>query len=170
MKEKKSYKSCCAAGIFWALLLLAADQVTKLLACMHLKGTSGIALISGVFELYYVENRGAAFGMLNDRQMLFVVIAAVMIVLSAFVYRRLPVEKHYDLLRTVCVLIAAGAGGNLIDRLVRGYVVDFLYFSLIDFPVFNVADCCVCVGAGLAVVLLFTVYRTEEFAFLRLKR
>ncbi|MCC8137334.1 MAG: signal peptidase II [Clostridiales bacterium] len=170
MKEMKSYKIRCAAGVFWTLLLLSVDQVTKLLACNYLKNSSGITLIPGVFELFYVENRGAAFGMLNNRQMLFVVIAVLIIVLSAFVYSRLPVEKHYDLLRAVCVLIAAGAGGNLLDRLMRGYVVDFLYFSLIDFPVFNIADCCVCVGAGLAVVLLFTVYRTEEFVFLKLKR
>ncbi|MCD7716571.1 MAG: signal peptidase II [Lachnospiraceae bacterium] len=164
----KSYKSCCAAGVFWTLLLLAVDQVTKQLACIYLKGTSGLTLMSGVFEFYYVENRGAAFGMLNNRQMLFVVIAVVMIALAAYVYSRLPLEHYYGWLRAVCVLIAAGAAGNLIDRLARGYVVDFLYFSLIDFPVFNVADCCVCIGAGLAVILLFTVYKTEEFAFLKL--
>ncbi|MCD7765869.1 MAG: signal peptidase II [Lachnospiraceae bacterium] len=170
MKNRKSSRSCCMAGMFWTLLLLAADQITKALACMYLKNTSGISLISGVFELYYVENRSAAFGMLTNRQLLFVVIAVIMIALSAFVYSRLPMEKHYDLLRAVCVLIAAGAGGNLIDRLARGYVVDFLYFSLIDFPVFNIADCCVCIGAALAVILLFTVYKTEEFAFLKLRR
>ncbi len=164
-----SYKTCCAAGVFGTLLLLAADQVSKFLACIYLKGTSGIVLISGVFELYYVENRGAAFGMLNNRQLLFIVIALMIMALSVFVYMRLPAEQHYVLLRIVCVLIMAGAGGNLLDRLIRGYVVDFFYFSLIDFPVFNIADCCVCIGAGLAVVLLFTVYKTEEFAFLKLR-
>ncbi|MCC8106484.1 MAG: signal peptidase II [Clostridiales bacterium] len=169
MRKKKSCISCFVPGVFYTLFLIGADQAAKLLACKYLKGTSGISLISGVFELYYVENRGAAFGMLTNRQLLFVVIAFVMIAAAVFIYVRLPLKEHYNLLRMVCVLIAAGAAGNLIDRLARGYVVDFLYFSLIDFPVFNIADCCVCIGAGLAVVLLFTVYKTEEFGFLKLR-
>jgi signal peptidase II len=60
----------------------------------------------------------------------------------------------------------AGALGNMIDRVVHGYVIDFLYFSLIDFPVFNVADCYVCIGAAMLVLSLFTVYREDEFHFL----
>lgn len=155
-------------GIVLLLLLLAADQFTKYLAWMNLAGTSGIRLIPGVFELYYVENRGAAFGMLNNCQVLFVVIAVIILAISVYTYIHLPESSHYHFLRIVCITIAAGASGNMIDRLARGYVTDFLYFSLIDFPVFNLADCYVCVGAGLAVLLLFTVYRTEDFAFLKI--
>ncbi|MCD7743891.1 MAG: signal peptidase II [Lachnospiraceae bacterium] len=158
-----------SAGAVLILLLLAADQLTKYLAQIQLAGTAGIALIPGVFELYYVENRGAAFGMLNNRQLLFIVIAAVIIVISIYTYIRLPESRHYHFLRVVCVLIASGAAGNMIDRLVRGYVTDFLYVSLIDFPVFNLADCFVCVGAALAVIALFTLYQNEDFAFLKLR-
>ena len=65
-------------------------------------------------------------------------------------------------------LIAAGAVGNMLDRLIIHYVIDFLYFSLIDFPVFNIADCYVCIGAALAVISLFTLYKEDSFAFLKL--
>jgi signal peptidase II len=64
------------------------------------------------------------------------------------------------------VLIAGGAVGNMIDRLLRGYVTDFLYFSLIDFPVFNVADCYVCIGAAVLALALFTRYKEDDFHFL----
>ncbi|MCD8338121.1 MAG: signal peptidase II [Lachnospiraceae bacterium] len=156
-----------AAGAVFTFLLIAADQITKYLAARFLAGTSGITLIPGVFELYYLENRGAAFGILNNRQLFFVLIALIISVFAVYVFVRFPHGKSYHPLRFVCSLIIAGAIGNMIDRLARGYVIDFLYFSLIDFPVFNIADCYVCIGAGLAVILLFTLYRSEEFLFLK---
>lgn len=163
-----------AAGSIITLSLIAVDQFTKYLAETYLAGTSGISMIPGVFELYYLENTGAAFGMLNNRQIFFVVIAFVISALAVYVYIRTPLEPRdrtfYHPLRLICVILTAGALGNMIDRLTRGYVVDFLYFSLIDFPVFNLADCYVCVGAVLALVFLFTRYRSEEFAFLKIRK
>ena len=90
--------------------------------------------------------------------------------LIAFFYIRMPEGKRFFLMRTVAVLLAAGAVGNLIDRMRYSYVVDFLYFKLIDFPVFNVADCYVTVGAVLLAVLILFVYKEEELGFLSLKR
>jgi len=159
-----------AAGAILTFVLLAADQITKYLAKCFLADTSGMTLIPGVFEFYYLENRGAAFGILDNRQLIFILIALLISVFAVYVYARLPFEKGYHPLRFVCSLITAGALGNMLDRLVRGYVIDFLYFSLIDFPVFNIADCYVCIGAGLAVILLFTLYRSEEFLFLKLRK
>lgn len=156
-------------GLLSVLLFLAADQLTKYLAQLYLAGGRGVSLIPGVFQLYYLENRGAAFGMLTDRQWFFVVVAVAMTAAAAYVYLRLPSGRHYFLLRIVCVLIAAGALGNMADRIRCNYVIDFLYFSLIDFPVFNVADCYVCVGAALGVLSVFTVYRNDDFTFLGLR-
>lgn len=153
-------------GLVLVLALVALDQLTKYLAEVFLAGQRGISLIPNVFQLYYLQNRGAAFGVLSGRQWIFIIIAAVMIALSIYVYLCLPQTSHYILLRVVCVLIMAGALGNMIDRICHKYVIDFLYFSLINFPVFNVADCYVCVGAALLVVGLMTVYREEEFGFL----
>ena len=161
-------KSVLISGLLSALLLLAADQITKSFALKYLAGTPGIAVIPGVFELFYLENRGAAFGMFANRQWFFIGIALVMAVVAVYVYLKAPQEKHYTFLRFVCILIAAGAVGNMLDRLIFHYVIDFLYFSLIDFPVFNIADCYVCIGAALAVISLFTLYKEDSFAFLKL--
>ena len=95
---------------------------------------AGISVIDGVFQLFYLENRGAAFGMLDNRQGFFIAVAAVMCIAAAYVYWRLPLSRHFHFMRMICVLIAAGSAGNMIDRLLHGYVIDFLYFSLIDFP------------------------------------
>jgi signal peptidase II len=155
------------AGIAAFLLLLILDQLTKYAACVWLKPVHSIDLLPGVFQLYYLENRGAAFGILHDRQLFFIAAALVITVLVAWVYRRIPDGRRYDLLRCVCILLAAGAVGNMLDRIFRGVVVDFFYISLIDFPVFNVADCYVCIGVGLLIILLFTYYKDESFEFLR---
>lgn len=162
MKTKKKSRM---AGVLWVLLLTLLDQVTKYIAYTTLKGSPGVPVIPGVFELFYLENQGAAFGILQNRQWFFIMIALVMMAAAVYVYYCLPSRSHYNGLRLVAVLIASGAAGNMIDRMLHRYVIDFLYFSLIDFPVFNVADCYVCAGAALLVILLFTVYRKEDFSF-----
>lgn len=136
------------------LVLAVADQLTKLWVLSSLRDTSGIVLIKGVFEFQYVENRGAAFGILQNQQWLFILITFLMGGLLVAFYAKLPNRKGAGLQKLCCMLIVAGAVGNLIDRIFRRFVVDFLYFSLIDFPVFNVADCYVCVGAVLLAFLL----------------
>ncbi len=161
-KKRKTFLD----GFFIALLLLAADQLTKYFAQRQLMGNRGIDVIPGVFQLFYLQNRGAAFGMMENRQWFFAAVALVMMLAAAYVYVRLPLQKHYSLLRAVCVLIVSGAAGNMIDRIFHGYVIDFLYFSLIDFPVFNVADCYVCVGAASGVLAIFTLYREDDFGFI----
>ncbi len=153
-------------GAIWFLALTAADQAAKLAAASCLKGRESLKLIPGVFELYYLENRGAAFGIMRGKQLLLAVIALLVILYSAFAYTRIPQGKRYLPLKVICVVIAAGSLGNVIDRLTRSYVIDFLYFSLIDFPVFNLADCYVSVGVAFMVILLFTYYRDESFEFL----
>lgn len=159
-------KSSLFVGIMAVFILFVFDQATKHFAQSFLAGTRGISVIPGVFELFYLENRGAAFGMFADRQWFFIFVAVLMTAVSAYVYVRLPDDRHYRPLRLICILIAAGALGNMADRLIWNYVIDFLYFSRIDFPVFNVADCYVCVGTAVAVILIFTVYREEKFEFL----
>ena len=157
-------------GLIGLLVLIALDQWTKHLAVLHLKDQPDIILIPGVFQLHYLENRGAAFGILQGQKAVFLICTAVVLVLIAFYYNRLPGGRRYTLMRVVAVLLAAGALGNLIDRMRYSYVVDFLYFKLIDFPVFNVADCYVTVGAVLLAVLILFVYKEEELGFLSLRK
>ena len=158
MNEKKKNENSIAAGFFLLLLLTAADQLTKYLAASTLKGTSGISLIPHVFELFYLENRGAAFGIFANRQWFFIMIALVILAVAIYIYILLPQDRYYHPLRLCALLVGAGAIGNMIDRIVHHYV--------IDFPVFNVADCYVVIGAVLLILLLFTKYRSDHFEFL----
>ena len=157
-------------GILAAIVLIALDQWTKHLAVLRLKGQSPIVLWDGVFELHYLENRGAAFGILQGQKAVFLVCMLLILILIVFFYNRLPAGKRFFMMRLVAVFQAAGPVGNLIDRMCYSYVVDILYFKLIDFPVFNVADCYVTVGAVLLAVLILFVYKEEELGFLSLKR
>lgn len=169
MKRNSSsawHQKYIAAGLAGFFILVFIDQATKYLACEYLKPQRGLELIPGVFQLYYLENRGAAFGMMYGRQLFFIVSALVITLAVSWIYLRIPPDKKYNPLRLAGIVLSAGAVGNMLDRIFRGYVVDFLYFSLIDFPVFNVADCYVCVGIAVLILLLFTCYKEETFDFL----
>ena len=91
----------------------------------------------------------------------------VILAVVAFYYNRLPEGRRFLPLRLVGTLLTAGAIGNMIDRTLNSFVVDFLYFKLIDFPVFNVADCYVTVGAALLAVLILFYYKEEELGFIK---
>ena len=127
--------------------LIAVDQLTTIWAVTQLHEAERISpVIEGVFELHYTENRGVAFGMLQGQLWLFVPMTLLIVALFCIMLLRSPL-RHYKLFTIPAVMIMAGAIGNLIDRILYGYVIDFLYFRLIDFPIFNFADCCVVVGA-----------------------
>lgn len=151
---------------FWFLggsaLLIWLDQWTKGLAVRYLQGQPARVLWDGVFELLYSENRGAAFGMLQGRQGLFFVIAAIVLAAAVYVMIRMPAGRRYWPLSFCATLVTSGALGNMIDRVSRSYVVDFFYFRLIDFPIFNVADCYVVVSMGLLMLLTLFYYRDDE--------
>ncbi len=142
-------------------ILVWLDQFTKELTIAHLK-EKPLELIPGVFELTYVENRGSAFGMMQGQFTFFYIMTGI--VLAALIYTiiRTPFHKRYGWMLSVQLLLFSGAVGNLIDRVFRGFVVDMLYFKLIDFPVFNVADCYVTVSCVLLFILLSFVYTDEE--------
>ena len=150
--------------IIWALLVLL-DQVTKTAAVNALKGKSSIQLIPGVLEFYYVENKGAAFSMLENATWFFYIVAifAITVIAVLLVFRIPTQNRRFILLRTLLLLISAGAAGNLIDRIRFTYVRDFIYFSLINFPVFNVADIYVTCSTVLMVLVIMFYYKDEDF-------
>lgn len=161
MKQNFTWKRALFAVISFLGLILF-DQWTKLLAISHLMGKPAVEIIPNVFQLYYLENRGAAFGMMQGQQIFFVIIALIAVVFVGMTYFKLPWEKRYHYLRALGIAIAGGAVGNLIDRVGRGYVVDFFYFKLIDFPVFNVADIYVSVATVVLALLILFYYKEEE--------
>lgn len=145
------------------VILLAIDQLTKLWAVSSLQINGPIPIIKNVLELFYVENRGAAFGIMQNKQWFFLIITVVVLLALLYLFPRIPKERHYRGLRLCLYFIGAGAIGNMIDRIFRKYVVDFIYFKLIDFPVFNVADIYVTVSAVLIIILIVFYYSDEDF-------
>lgn len=147
--------------LFVTALLIFADQLTKFWALEQLHHTDRvISVIDGVFELRYLENRGVAFGMMEGQIWLFIPITLLISAVIIVMLFRSPMRKQ----KMFCIpasMIMAGAIGNLIDRIVYGYVIDFLYFKLIDFPIFNFADCCVVIGAIL--LFLFFLFGMKEY-------
>ena len=139
---------------------VALDQLTKYLAVTYIQGNT-ITIIEGVFQLRYLENTGAAFGILNNQQWFFLIITFLTLFFVFFVYIKMPKTKHFVPLRICLIVLVAGAIGNLIDRIRFGYVVDFLYFQLIDFPIFNVADIFATLST-ITLIILFLFYYSEE--------
>lgn len=151
-------------------VLLALDQFTKHLAVVHLKEQPALSLIKGVLELDYLENRGVAFGMFQNQRVMILVTGVLFMALILFVMFRMPVNKKFMVLHIVFSCIIAGGIGNMIDRVAFGYVVDFISFVLINFPIFNVADCyVVCATIVLFIMFLF-VLKEEELDFLSFKK
>ena len=162
MKEKTNR----SVHYLLALLVIAAgvifDQWTKILAVKHLKDQDPFVIWENVFELHYLENRGAAFGMLQDQRIVFYFSVIIVTAFLVYFYLKVPMTKKYLPLRISAVFIAAGAYGNFIDRVKLNYVVDFFYFKLIDFPIFNVADIYVTVTVFVLVFLILFYYKEED--------
>ncbi|MGN0161631.1 MAG: signal peptidase II [Lachnospiraceae bacterium] len=167
MKDQGMILKKSILGLISILLLTLFDQWTKILAVSKLSDGS-VTLIPGVFEFLYIKNHGAAWGILSGQRILFVMITVIVMVVIGFCYLRTPNHKKYMALNICEIMLFSGALGNMIDRIMLGYVRDFLYFSLIDFPVFNVADCYVVISAILLCVLVIFVYKDEDFYFLSL--
>lgn len=163
MKEHRLLKKGLI-GLICSVILIVIDQVAKAAAVTHLKGQEAFVLWDGVFELRYLENHGAAFGMLQNQRTFFIIGTIVLLIILAYLYlKRIPDERRYQRLNVIIVLYVAGAIGNFIDRLLNEYVVDFFYFVLIDFPIFNIADIYVVVSTVLLLVLGFFYYKEEDF-------
>ena len=144
------------------VVLVLLDQITKHLVVLHLKDRSAYVLIKDVFQLEYLENRGAAFGVLQNQRIFFYISVLLITIAVIWCYHKVPIEHKYLPLCICAVLILSGAFGNCIDRIRLNYVVDFLYFKLINFPIFNVADIYVTVAAFLLVILILIYYKEDD--------
>lgn len=134
-----------------AVIVLIIDQLTKLFVTGNMVLYEDIPVISGFFHITYVRNTGMAWSLLSGKQFFLSIMAAIAI--GVMVYYLM--YKKPDKLTTVALgLMIGGAAGNLIDRLVLNYVRDFLNFYIFgyDFPVFNIADCALCIGVGLLIL------------------
>ena len=181
MKSKKKI----LFGFIILNILIILDQITKKLAVVLLKDQPAIPIIKDVFEFRYLENTSAAFGLdpvsilhrifqfdafnqnpqlyLDVRMWFFYILTIAMIGLFVFLYLKMPSGKRFVCLDWILLFMTAGAVGNLIDRMSQQYVIDFLYFKLIDFPIFNVADIYVTCAAFAFLALGLFYYKDEDF-------
>jgi len=149
-----------------AAIFVTLDQLVKLWAIANLQGQPERPLIQGFLHLTYLENTGAAFGFMagfSGAQWVLSAIKLVTLVLAVAYFAKLPCEARFTFIRIPLVMIAAGGIGNLIDRVRFGFVVDMFLFRFIDFPVFNVADIYVTVGAFLFVFVVLFVVKDAPF-------
>ena len=153
-----------------AALLIWFDQFTKHLAILHLKGQNAYVVLKDVFELDYLENRGSAFGMFQNKKVFLLLTGVLFMALMLYLLIKTPAKKRFLPIHIVASCIVAGGMGNMIDRFVLGYVVDFFSFILIHYPVFNVADVYIVVATILMAILLIFVYKEEELQFLWSKK
>ncbi len=166
-KQKKILLTIDLIGI---ILLIAVDQLTKYLAVQQLKDKPAYIILDGILELNYLENKGAAFGMLQNQKVFFIFVAFVILSVIAYVLFKTPDHKKYRALHILLSLIAAGAIGNMIDRIRLDYVVDFIYIVLINFPIFNVADIYVTFATAILVLMLLFVYKEQDLNFISFKQ
>ena len=154
-----------AEYLFYAVLIILCvglDQLTKWLAVRYLSPIDTQPIIEGVLHLTYLENPGAAFGMLKNAPWLFNTVSAVTIVIiGLYLFLGHSTGRLYSV---SLIFICAGGIGNMIDRIALKYVVDFIDFRLIDFAIFNVADSFVCVGAGMLILAMILEIAAEQKA------
>lgn len=136
--------------ILSAILIIALDQITKILTVKNLRFGEVKEIIPNILSFTYVKNEGAAFGILQGARIFFIVLT--IIVLIGAIYYIVKMRPTSRLEKWALALIAGGAVGNFIDRAYFGFVRDFIMVEFIDFPVFNIADCFVCIGAGLYIL------------------
>ena len=152
MKKKRKRLLQNILALLGAVVIIGLDQWIKQLAVENLKPIRSIPIWEGVFQLFYVENRGAAFGIFSGKTFLLVGLTG-MIILAMIALIVLNKIEHPMLLTSFSLIIGGGIG-NLLDRVGQGFVVDYLHITIVDFAVFNFADCCVVIGTILLVAYL----------------
>ena len=165
-KEKLKKFGVLSLDAIAMAVLIFIDQYTKNMAVVRLKNQPAFSIINGVLEFNYLENTGAAFGMLQNQRIFFIFVEVIVLTVIAYILYKTPNRKKYKLMHILLTLIAAGAIGNMIDRVRLNYVVDFIYIALIHFPIFNMADIYVTVATALLILALLFYYKETDLNFI----
>lgn len=168
--QKVSRIFMLAIDVVVAGLLLGLDQYTKYLAIENLRGNPAYVLIDGVLELRYLENRGSAFGMLQNQKIFILFVGFVFLAFILFFLCKLPGTRRFVGVHLLLAVVVAGGVGNMIDRVRFDYVVDFISFVLINYPIFNVADIYIVVATLSLFYIFMFVFKEQDLAFLSFKQ
>ena len=147
-------------------LLVAFDQITKFIVRTSFALYESHPLIKNVFHLTYIQNTGIAWGMFKNGRIIFLILTVLVLLVCAGIYAKIPENRRFTPIRVCLVFLVSGAIGNMIDRISLHYVVDFFYFSLINFPIFNVADIYVTLSAVALIIAVLFYYKEEDFSLI----
>ena len=169
MHERKKIAKSRMIALCSILVVIAIvlDQVTKYAAMTRLKDGAAYVLIDNVLEFYYLVNTGSSWEMLAGQKVLILFISVIIIALCLFMIAKSPDDVKYIPFNISLSMIIAGGIGNGIDRIRFSYVIDFIYFKAINFPVFNVADIFVTCGAALFILLILFKYKEKDLYFMK---
>lgn len=160
--DNKKQKIIYILPVIMISLLVAIDQLTKYIVKTSFRLQESKPIIKDIFELCYIQNDGVAWGMFGGKRIIFIIITLIVLAGCFYIYTNIDGMDKYKLLRIAMLVLVSGAAGNLIDRIRYGYVVDFFYFKLINFPVFNVADIYVVVSMFAIFLLISFKYSNED--------
>lgn len=144
-------------------LVILLDTFSKSWATINLMGTEGFNVLGKFLQFHYVENKGAAFGIFNGQKWILTLLTIIIILGLIYFWARQP--KH-QLTNLAVGLILGGAFGNLCDRILNGFVVDFIMVDIVDFynfPVFNVADIAICIGVFIFIIHYLFIEKNFDF-------
>ena len=139
-----------------AAAVIILDQYSKYIISTHMEMYESFNFIKYILNITYITNPGASFGILKDHRWIFMVLSSVALVMMAAVIVYLVKKNNYILLQVALAMMFGGGVGNMIDRVFRGEVVDFLEFAFVKFAVFNVADSFISIGSVLFCICIFT--------------
>ena len=154
VREMKKFRYVLVVGI------ILLDQAVKLLVRTAMYVGQSFPVLADFFHITYVQNRGAAFSILSGKFLLLVGVPAAAVIFALW-YMEKHIDCHWTLMLSLCLIISGGIG-NLIDRVIMGFVTDMFDFGF--FPVFNVADIAVCVGAGFLILYTFWFSEKEQIS------
>ena len=150
--------------VFMIAFLIFSDQITKYLITQNFELHESRPVIKNIFHITYIQNTGMAWGMLQGKRLFFLIFTIPVLILFAYMYHNIaPEGGKFRVVKGIIICVMAGAAGNMIDRIRLSYVVDFLDFTCIDFPVFNVADILVTCGLILFFILSLWKLDNEDF-------
>lgn len=152
---------------FIVVIGLSLDRITKIFAVSRLKNHPSVSIIPGILELRYLENVGAAFGLLKNQKSFFILVTCVVLIVALYLIIKTPGKKKFVLINILTALIVTGAIGNTLDRFIYGYVIDFIYFLAINFPIFNVADIFITIASCILCISLLFYYKENDLNFLK---
>lgn len=151
-------------------LLTAFDQLTKAIITGQFAVSESVDVIKNVFTITYIQNRGIAWGMLEGKKFLFIIITVLILGLCFYIYQNIASNPKYKLFRICMLILISGAIGNMIDRIKLGYVIDFFSFDLINFPVFNVADIYVVCSMFVIFFIILFKFNDEDLSIILKKQ